>query len=611
MHFVSANCSLAPPCFPSLRPPGASAWLRLLKILARTRTNLDRTLFAPEFVLYLVRNIESHVQASTIASSPSSSPGAPILSDCVRLLLNMCIINRRLVHQVFLGSLVPEPQDEEEADELKYAEPPPPSPLCSLVSLLPDVRNTAADPEIQFYFVRILMFVTVEPKLARGAIKHAQLYQNLIKTMLQCAEEAKLTEEESSSSAAASASSSSASAAAPSSGSASTAEPRKVVMETLRVLANLSVLQDDALPSLASVVQAAEPALYESYLRRMAAILATGVEIPPECKEGYKGIPEVTAAVEAAQKQAAIDRAARDAEAAAAAAAEANAPANASASASAQDPPSVSAAPAAGAANAGADAPRPTTPTSVAASTSTTSTSVASPAASDAGAAAGTGAAAGAGAGSAPAAAAAASAPLAQFAPLQREQTRIILALMDREAAESAAAPNANAATLLQIQQDIANTLNSPESALAMLPYLEADGCKAFHSLIQILHRALVWIAKDPAARRKEGEQNLSPILTVLSKLIKLSPVLRNHAKRSIFMELADPPSSNADGTPFRKADASNYAMTPAGSLNDKNLDPDPLCLKVLLIGWIITLNFNLKQIVSEFLYRVCGEDSQ
>lgn len=49
--------------------------------------------------------------------------------------------------------------------------------------------------------------------------------------------------------------------------------------------------------------------------------------------------------------------------------------------------------------------------------------------------------------------------------------------------------------------------------------------------------------------------------------------------------------------------------MAPAGAVSERIVDPDPRCLKSLLLPLVISLNFNLKTSVSEFLYRLCDED--
>lgn len=81
----------------------------------------------------------------------------------------------------------------------------------------------------------------------------------------------------------------------------------------------------------------------------------------------------------------------------------------------------------------------------------------------------------------------------------------------------------------------------------------------------------------------------------------------RAHAKRCIFLDLSPAPSS--PGPVPRQFDGNNYAMAPAGALSEKMVDVDPCSLKTLLLGWIITLNYNVKQNVSELLYQVCDKD--
>jgi hypothetical protein len=198
---------------------------------------------------------------------------------------------------------------------------------------------------------------------------------------------------------------------------------------------------------------------------------------------------------------------------------------------------------------------------------------------------------------------------------VQRQQTAAILASLDAERAAGPAGPNS--ASLAQVQRDLSTVLFGSSERSDMVPRLEDGGsCRPFHALVQLLHRQLVLNATDPAQKR-DAEANLSPLLQVLTGLVRASASLRAHAKRAIFLELSRAPASEAVSAAAgpavganKKFDASNYAMMPAGALSEKVVDPDPLCLRSLLLGLVITLHFGLKQSVSDFLYAVVGDDS-
>lgn len=590
---------------------GASSWLRLLRILARTRSDLEATLFAPEFVRFLVQH--------TAAAGAGDGASLLLAGECVRLLLNLCVINRALVHRALrVDAATSEAPEQKSNDATAGADADGnggadgASPLRSLIGALGVVRCSRADREVRFHFLRVLLFVLVDSRLAKEGVAHAQLYQRLLRVMLEHSEGNRIGVDLADGDAGAAPTTS---ADADGEQYADASENRKVVMSALKVLTNLAL--DDALPSVRSVLTtpAAAPApaaaaasapasaatgaansvsaasvesdaaLYSAYLRRMAAILRVGVEIPDECKEDYAGDPAAAAIVAAAQAAAAQASAANAAAEAAAAANESAAPAPAPAAASAD----------------GSQQPRPSTPTSLAAPEASTSTAAA--------------ASASAAAPNLIAPAAAAAAAAARFPPFQRQQTCIVLGLLASESAADSRAP-ANSASLVQLQRDVSTVLMGADGGdAAMLALLEADGCRAFHSLVQLLHRDLVRLAGPPAAAaaaRREAPTLLGPSLGALGRIVDASKVCRAHLKRCIFLELAPVPRTGADGrTPYRRSDATNYSMGAAGSLSEKCVDPDPLSLRQLLLSWIVTLDFNLKQAVSELLYRVCDDDCQ
>jgi hypothetical protein len=530
---------------------GEAEWLGLLKILARTQSDLDDTVCAAEFIRHLVDNIVKHAPAA------GEEEGA-IRSQSLRLLLNLCIVDKDRVHQAFgceaqrnvplFGRIV----EKKPTSESPVREFPA---LVPFVQALGRTVNTAQEPDATFFFVRILMFVLIRVPLARAAIEQANLYEILVNTFLHYSSGAKLGVSLRDSSA----SSASASASSSSSGASFEGTPEsnlKLSLELLKLLANHSMLDEELPTCHVRLVSEGKEAVYKTYLARLAAILALGVEIPAEVLEGYEGDPVAKAAAGTLM------------------------------------PAAAPAPTAAEVAELGVgledvtldDRPRPATPTSVAKETQSQASVAASPAA--------------AASSSAHFSTAPPQAP-ANFVPVQRQQTRILLAAM---AAESE--PGARASGLVDLKRDVSHLMIGEDGQEA-IPLLEADGCRAFHGLMQLLHRSLVLAGSN----KKDGELLLAPILSALSPLVKTSAILRAHAKRCIFLDLASPPKT-VDGKPYKKADGSNYAMTPAGAVSEKITDPDPLSLKSLILQWIITLNFNLKQNVSEFLYRVCAEDT-
>jgi len=557
-------------------------------------------LFAPAFVRFLVSSIVDG------ARNPDALDGAPVVGDSVRLLLNLCIIQRNLVHAALLAQLNPPAA----ADESKQASAAaasssstsssPSSSLAALVSSLPLLRNSASDRELVFFFVRVLLFLLVEPRLAREAIERGQLYEHLLRTVLDYSEGERVGVDLTKFSPAGSVAAAAAPAAAAGESFALPAENRKVVVETLKVLTNLAVLAGSDFPGLHDALvgtssdsaaasaaaasassSASGSALYTAFLDRLAALLRCSVgDLPAEVLEGYEGDPVVTEAVAEAQKV----HAAQVAERARLAAEE---EAREGAAAAAADPASASSA-----AQPDAGAPKR--------SDSPTSLGAASPSASARGAVS-------------PSAAAAAPAAI-RVPRVQRQQTAIILAALAEERRSAPSGPTS--ASLVQVQRDVATVLLGKAERDAIVPRLEADECKPFHALIQLLHRQLIQCATDPAQKR-EVESLLTPLLQVLAGLVRSSPALRAHAKRAIFLDLARAPAAQAVSAAAgaavganKKFDASQYAMMPAGALSEKVVDPDPLCLRALLLAQVITLHFDLKRAVSEFLYAVVGEDT-
>jgi hypothetical protein len=443
------------------------------------------------------------------------------------------------------------------------------------------LRNTASDREVVFFFVRVLLFVLVEPRLAREAIEHAQLYQLLLRTVLDSSEGNRIgVDLAASASPSTSAASASASSPAAHESFAVPSENRKVCMETFKLLTNLGVKSGSDYPGLHEVMTVAaqqqsaasstsststaavafssssNAELYSAFLDRLAALLRCTVPatLPPEVQEGYEGDPVVTEAV----SEAATIHAAQAAERARIAALEAERAAAAEAAGQNADDSSSSSASAAAALPAPAQIRIPR---------------------------------------------------------VQRQQTAAILASLDAERAAGPAGPNS--ASLAQVQRDLSTVLLGSAERSDMVSRLEDGGsCRPFHALVQLLHRQLILNATDPAQKR-DAEANLSPLLQVLTGLVRSSASLRAHAKRSIFLELSRAPQAEAVSAAAgpavganKKFDASNYAMMPAGALSEKVVDPDPLCLRSLLLAQVITLHFGLKQSVSDFLYAVVGDDS-
>jgi hypothetical protein len=547
---------------PAATPEVATEWITLMKIVARTQADLD-ALYSKQFILYLTGNIERYAAAAGDASTASSF--LPLFSASLRLLMNLCIVSKERVHQAFgvaAGKNVPlfgrvvekkaeaakieevVDEEEEKASEPSAAEMYPG--LLPFLAAYPRLLNSSTEPDAEFFFTRCLMFLLVHVDLAKAAIREGGLYEMVVEKVMRVSENERLgivlRDQQGSS------------ASASSSNSGLVLSPTqnvKLLVELFKLLANTSMLDDD-LPTCQSHLTKSNPDLYAAYLSRLAALLAYGVEVPEEVKEGYKGDPLANES---------IGKLLPTSQAAAAAAAAGN---EGDQAAVAVDQVRLEE----------SSAARPATSTSVAGASASSSSSSSAHFQT------------------APAV------PSAQYTPVQRQQTRLLLEQMSSES------DNEFLQLLAEARKDASNMFLGVDGQAA-IGLLEKDGCVAFHGLMQLLHRSLVLAGKN----KKDGELLLSPILSTLSALIKTSPVLRAHAKRCLFLDLANSPKT-VDGKPYKKADAQNYAMTPAGAVSEKIVDPDPLSLKALLMQWIITLNFSLKQNVSEFLYRVCDEDT-
>lgn len=522
-------------------------WIGLLKILARTQSDLDEYIFTKEFVLLLVGNIVEF-------ASGTGATETAVRSQSIRLLLNLCIINRDRVHQAFgcesqkSVSLFGKSSESSSADTGREY----PS-LVPLVRAFTQVVDTQQEPDALFFCARIMLLVMVRIPLARASIEHANLYESLIASFLHHSSGkqlgVQLRDDTSDAAAAADA------PVATSSFVASPASNLKVSAEILKVLANLSL--DESLPTAHDKLAAAgKDALYRAHIARITALLAHGVEIPEEVLVGYKGDPVANAAIGTMMPPPTLptNTTSVDATEEATVALE-EVTLNSTPEVSATSAPSQSA---------------------TAAAPSVASSSSPAPAA--------------------PASSASSSSAAASFVPVQRQQTRILLAQMSNETDGESA--------LVQLQRDVSHLLIGSDGPKA-IPMLESDGCTAFHGLMQLLHRSLILAGSN----KRDGELLLLPIISALSPLVRDSETLRAHAKRCIFLDLATPPTE-VNGAPYKKADANNYAMTPAGAISEKITDPDPLSLKSLVLTWVISLNFNVKQAVSELLYRICSEDT-
>ena len=531
-------------------------WLNLLKVLARTQSDLETTLYSPTFVLYLVDNIRQYADAGEKDPSDSQSAEVGILSQSIRLLLNLCIVDKDRIHQAF--GCTPQPKGfgffagpKTASKETTTIDANSYPSLRPLIESLRHIVNTRQEPDALFLFVRIIMFVLVRAPLASYGIKYCQLYESLVQTFLRVSGSQQVGVELRDSASTASSSSSSFSSATSSSSSSDPVSNIKLALELVRLLVNLAMM-DDELPSCASHLtqEANQQSLYNQYLQRLTALLAYGVIVPEEVLEGYKGDPIAQTSIgklmskdTTPKETTAVDDAAISIE-------------QVKLSEDATDSSSTPS----------------TTPSSSSTSSSSSNAVSSQPASSQ---------------------------PTASFTPVERQQTKLILERMSSES------DDAKLSLLTELRDAISHLMIGADGESAK-ELLEADGCRAFHGMIQLLHRALILAG----ANKKESETLLSPILSSLSKLVKSSPILRSHAKRCIFLDLATPPTTTQDGKPYKKQDGSNYSMTPAGAVSEKITDPDPLSLKSLILQWIITLNFNLKQTVSEFLYLVCNEET-
>lgn len=118
----------------------------------------------------------------------------------------------------------------------------------------------------------------------------------------------------------------------------------------------------------------------------------------------------------------------------------------------------------------------------------------------------------------------------------------------------------------------------------------------ALKALMDHLHRVLLSVGREaPLAY-------LGPVILTITAVAKTSPAAKYYFKRRIFKEWAH---VNAESTKI-----SNLGMAPVGSVTERIVDLDPYSLKSRLIRHITTLDFRLKQLVSEMIYELCSEDA-
>ena len=175
----------------------------------------------------------------------------------------------------------------------------------------------------------------------------------------------------------------------------------------------------------------------------------------------------------------------------------------------------------------------------------------------------------------------------------QRDQTRLALQDMREEAEEAAASEQPQSVSVRQLKREIADCLIYLPAHLAS--FLE-DDIKAVQALVLILHRNLLTAREDA----KSEENVLTPIVSSLTGLAVESRNIRRYIKTAIFQEAALL-SPSTESTP-----AAVMSMVPAGSVNEQQLDVDPLSLRSLLLPYCTSIKFRVKAAVSELLFQLC-----
>lgn len=161
-----------------------------------------------------------------------------------------------------------------------------------------------------------------------------------------------------------------------------------------------------------------------------------------------------------------------------------------------------------------------------------------------------------------------------------------------------------NITTMYELKCDIANAIiylskrvkdKGPESA----------DFRAMYGLCELLDRQTWSASKDT----KKDETLLTPMMMALTGVIKESPPAREYVKRWIFGDLAHP-LSNADKKLIKesKMGPKDEKMEPEGP--STKCKAEKYTLRTILISYILTFKFNLKALVSEFLWNVAGEEA-
>jgi len=177
----------------------------------------------------------------------------------------------------------------------------------------------------------------------------------------------------------------------------------------------------------------------------------------------------------------------------------------------------------------------------------------------------------------------------------QRQQTKFVVSKIEKESKEL---DNSNFVTLSELQADVANLLIYSDEQLT--PYL----CQypvSFHSLLNLLHRALVLTSKT----KKQTEFMLNPILTTLLECCKRSPQLAKHCKVTIFEEYSFKKKSSSESD-----NDETQRMVPEGAVDERIIDYDPQSIKSLLLPLLTSLHYSIKQLAGELIFVCCSKDS-
>jgi len=146
-----------------------------------------------------------------------------------------------------------------------------------------------------------------------------------------------------------------------------------------------------------------------------------------------------------------------------------------------------------------------------------------------------------------------------------------------------------HAASLLDLKFNVSNLMIYMPNRLGQGMIMN-DDYRAIHGLCEMLYR------QAQIRDRKLSADALTPIVTALIRLSKGSKEATEYLRWYIFHDLAEVPKTKKN---------SNLGMAPQGQTKHRLVDDGSL--RYILTSYMTSFDMQLKSVVSEFLWQLCG----